>query len=78
MWNSGRLPSISATVSPLADAELGEPAGEGVDPLAQLAPGQRDLVVFGADRDAVPEVLGGEPEGFSDRGGRGGPCCDAH
>ncbi len=31
MWNSGRLPIISASVSPALEAELGEPAGERVD-----------------------------------------------
>ena len=38
MWNSGRLPSISATVSPRRDAELAQAAGERVDAVAQLAP----------------------------------------
>ena len=48
------------------DAERRETAGERVDALAQLAPGQRDLVVLGADRDAVREVLGGDAEGLGD------------
>ena len=49
------------------DAERGETSGERVDALAQLAPGERDLVVLGADRHAVREVLGGDAEGLGDR-----------
>ena len=49
------------------DAQLGEPAGERVDAVAQLAPGQRDLVVLRAHRDAVAEVLGGDAERLGDR-----------
>ena len=69
MWNSGRLPNISATVSPLPDAQLGEPAGERVRALAHLAPGDRDAVVAVAQRDVVGLLLGGDAERLGD--GRG-------
>ena len=62
MWNSGRLPSISATVSPRAHAEPGEPAGERVDAVAQLRPREAHLVVLRPHRDAVRVVLDGQPE----------------
>ena len=67
MWNSGRLPSISATVSPRRDAEPGEPAGERVDAVAQLRPREADLVVLRAHRDAVGMVLDREPERLGHR-----------
>ena len=60
MWNSGRLPSISATVSPRATPELREAARERVDAVAQLRPGEADLVVLRAHRDAVRVVLDGQ------------------
>ena len=56
MWNSGRLPSISASVSPRSRPSLREPAGERVDALAQLAPGDRERVALGADRDLIGAV----------------------
>ena len=55
-----------------AHAELVQPARERVDAVAQLAPGERDLVVLGADGDAVGMVLGRDPEGLGDRGGADG------
>ena len=61
-----------------AHAELAQPAGERVDAVAQLAPGQRDLVVLRADGDAVGMVRGREPERLGDRAGADGrgaaPC----
>ena len=54
------------------DAELVQAAGERVDAVAQLAPGQRHLVVLGAHGDAVGVVLRGDAEGFGDRGGADG------
>jgi hypothetical protein len=50
-----------------AHAELGQPARERIDAVAQLAPGQRDGVVDGAHGDAVGEVLGGDAERFGHR-----------
>ena len=46
------------------DAELGEPARKGVDAIAQLRPGQRDLVLLGSHGDAIGDALGGAPEGL--------------
>ena len=42
------------------DAQLGQPSGERVDALAQLAPGDRERVALGADRDIVRALGGGD------------------
>jgi hypothetical protein len=47
-------------------------AGERVDAVAQLGVGERDLVVLGADGDAVGMVLGGDAEGLGEGGGADG------
>ena len=49
-WNSGRLPSISATRVAALHSELREPSGERVHAFAKLAPGDGELVPLGADR----------------------------
>ena len=57
--NSGRLLSMIATVSPLRDAERGEPAGDPADLVAQLVPADHDLVVAvdPTDRRVVAEPV---------------------
>ena len=70
MWNSGRLAQHQRDGVAALDAEPRQPAGERVDAVAQLAPGERDLVVLRADRDAVRDVLDGEAEGLGDRARR--------
>src|SRR3954447_13901642 len=67
MWNSGRLESMSATVSPRRTPSFARPPGEGVDALAQLRPRQGDRVVLRAHGDAVAVVLDGEPERLDHR-----------
>ena len=52
-----------------ADAELGQPAGQRVDPPQQLRPGQRDAVVGRADGDDVPVVGGRAPQRLGHRRG---------
>ena len=64
MWNSGRLPSMIATVSPSADPELRQASCHRVDAREQLRPGQRHAVVGGADGDDVRMVGGGAPKRF--------------
>ena len=66
MWNSGRLAEHQRDVVAAPHAELREPAGERVDAVAQLAPGERDLVVLRADRDAVRVLLSRGPERLGD------------
>ena len=52
-WNSGRLESISAIVSPRRRPSLSEAAAGPAHPLGVLAPGELDRAALGAQRDLV-------------------------
>ena len=67
-WNSGRLPSMQRDASrPRCNAEAAQAAGERVDALAQLAPGQRDARRGGPDGDLVGALRGRDAERLGDR-----------
>ena len=54
------------------EAELGEAAGERVHALAQLAPGDREGVSLGADRDLVGALGRGDAKRLCERRRFGG------
>ena len=68
MWNSGRLEQHQRDgVAALDRARCRRnPPASASDAVAQLRPRERDLVVLGADRDAVRMGVDGDPKGLGD------------